>query len=67
MREVTPIAIQVPEAAQLVGVPTSTVRYWCASGMLPAVKIGKAWLIRLDTLDRMTRAKTKEEEPAIAS
>jgi len=62
-----PIAVQVQEAAKIVGAPPSTLRAWCQNGILPARKVGKAWVIRLDALDRLTRTDTEEKEPAMAS
>lgn len=50
-----PIAVQVTEAASLIGAPPSTLRLWCQTGILPARKIGKRWVIRLDELDGLTR------------
>jgi len=63
------IAVTVPEAARLISQPLASVRGWCATGRLPARKIGKSWLIRLDTLDEMTRAAAKEstKEPVMVS
>ncbi len=55
-----PIAVQVTEAARLISSPPSTVRNWCATGRLPATKLGKSWLIRLDQLDLATRAENKD-------
>ncbi len=58
----TPIAVGVQEAAQLMGAAPSTVRMWCARGLVPASRIGKGYRIRLDVLDALTRAQTKEQE-----
>ncbi len=58
------IAVTVPEAARLLSQPTSSVRGWCADGRLPARKIGKQWLIRLDTLDEITRGETEKRKVA---
>ncbi len=65
----TPIAVHVQEAATLIGTAPSTLRMWCASGVLPAVKVRKAWVIRLDELDKLTRAEVKEstKEPVMVS
>ncbi len=57
-----PIAVGVQEAAKLVGTAPSTIRTWCSIGELPARKVRKAWLIRLDELDKLTRAEPKKEE-----
>lgn len=61
----TPFAVQVPAAARLVGTAPSTVRMWCQRGVLPARKICKSWIIRLDDLDALTRAETRKEETAV--
>jgi len=62
-----PIAVGVQTAAKLMNTAPSTIRMWCSVGVLPAVKVRKAWLIRLDELDKLTRAEAKEKEPAMAS
>jgi len=61
------IAVTVPEAARLISQPPASVRGWCADGRLPARKIGKQWLIRLDELDKLTRAETKKEQEETAA
>jgi len=64
-----PIAVGVQEAAMLMGAPASTVRMWCQRGLVPAVRIGKGYRIRLDELDALTRAEGKEStrEPIMIS
>jgi len=57
-----PIAVGVQGAADLMGAPPSTVRMWCQRGLVPAVKIGQRWRIRLDVIDAVTRAETRLEE-----
>ncbi len=61
----TPYAVQVRAAARLVGTAPSTVRMWCQRGVLPARKVCKSWIIRLDDLDALTRAETRKEEIAV--
>ncbi len=65
--ELTPIAVSARDAAELLGAAPSTVRFWCQTGILPARKIGKGWVVRRDELDKLTRAVAKEKEPAMAS
>lgn len=67
--ELSPIAVSARDAAELLGAAPSTVRFWCQTGILPARKIGKGWVVRRDELDRLTRAEAKEseKEPVMAS
>ena len=65
--ELSPIAVSARDAAELLGAAPSTVRFWCQTGVLPARKIGKGWVVRLEELDELTRTAAKEKEPAIAS
>ncbi len=65
--ELTPIAVSARDAALLLGAAPSTVRYWCQTGVLPARKIGKGWVVRIEELNKLTRTETKEKEPAMAS
>ncbi len=55
------IAVGVTTASAIIGLPVSTIRYWCKQGKLPAHKAGKTWLIRVDDLDKLTRP---DEVPA---
>jgi len=67
--ELTPIAVSARDAAELLGAAPSTVRFWCQTGILPARKIGKGWVVRRDELDKLTRVEAKEsaKEPVMAS
>jgi len=65
--ELSPIAVSARDAAELLGAAPSTVRFWCQTGVLPARKIGKGWVVRLEELDELTRTAPKEKEPAMAS
>ena len=49
------------EAAQRVGVKEATVRTWCTSGDLPAVKVGRKWRIRPGELDAFLDQRTRGE------
>lgn len=51
----SPIAVQVGTAAKMLDTPVSTVRFFCQTGRIPARKIGKGWLIRLDALQELTQ------------
>ncbi len=57
-----PIAVGVQSAADLMGAAPSTMRMWCARGLVPAVKIGQRWRIRLDVLDAISRTGHAPEE-----
>jgi len=65
--ELSPIAVSARDAAELLGAAPSTVRFWCQTGVLPARKIGKGWVVRLEELDELTRTAAKDKEPAMAS
>ncbi len=39
------IAVRLPEAHRLTGVPTSTLRRLAAQGAIPAEKLGRNWLL----------------------
>ncbi len=60
--QLSPIAVPAAAAARLMGAAPSTMRYWCASGIVPARKIGKGWFIRLEELDGLTRAEARPDE-----
>lgn len=64
-QDLSPIAVPASTAAKLLGAAPSTMRYWCATGIIPARKVGKGWLIRLDELNEMTRTTTKEKDTAM--
>ncbi len=65
--ELSPIAVSARDAAELLGAAPSTVRFWCQTGVLPARKIGKGWVVRLEELNELTRTAAKDKEPAMAS
>ncbi len=64
-QDLSPIAVPASTAAKLLGAAPSTMRYWCATGIIPARKVGKGWLIRLDELNEVTRTTTKEKDAAM--
>lgn len=45
--------LTVEETARLLKVTNTTVRRWCLLGWLPAFKIGRAWRIPRDELERL--------------
>jgi len=45
--------LTVEEVARLLKVTSTTVRRWCSLGWLPAFKIGRAWRIPGDELERL--------------
>ena len=53
--------LDVDDVAEYLGVEQSTVQRWCREGGIPAMKIGKEWRIRRDTLDLFLR---RSERPA---
>ncbi len=67
--ELTPIAVSARDAAELLGAAPSTVRFWCQTGILPARKIGKGWVVRRDELDKLTQVAATETqgEPMMTS
>lgn len=57
----TPIAVHVGTAALMLDTAPSTVRHWIKIGRVPARKInGRAWLIRVEDIDALTRGDTKD-------
>ena len=47
--------LTVEEAADFLRVSKVTIRRWCASGRLPAFKIGREWRINKIELDKLMR------------
>lgn len=45
--------VSVSEAARILGVNESTARRYCATGALPAVRVGGTWRIRYGELTKM--------------
>ena len=52
------ITITTTEAATRAHVTTHTIRAWCRTGLLAAVKIGRRWAIRASALARLLRPTT---------
>ena len=44
--------LSVTEAASILDAPVSTVRRWCARGIVPAERVGSRWRIRVSVLRR---------------
>jgi excisionase family DNA binding protein len=56
--------LTVEEAATWLRVQPETVRAWIRSGRLPAVKLGRYWRLRTESLQRLLET---WERPAIAA
>ena len=50
---VTDEMLTTAEVADLFRVSQLTIRRWCASGMLPALKLGRGWRISKERLDSL--------------
>jgi len=48
--------LKTAEVAKYLRVSQATVLRWCASGKLPAFKIGREWRIPKSELDRLARS-----------
>ena len=55
--------LTVPEAARLVGLDPSRVRTFCVSGLLPATKVGRDWLVKGSDVVRFARKPRKPGRP----
>ena len=49
------------EVADMFKVSPMTIRRWCASGRLPALKLGREWRISKEKLDRLIEVQTDTE------
>ena len=49
--------IGTSQVAARLGVDPKTVRTWAASGILPAVKIGKLWRFNADEIEQIVRSR----------
>lgn len=47
--------LTISEAAEVIGVDGSQVRRYCIDGKLPAVKVGKSWLIKREDVKKFDR------------
>jgi excisionase family DNA binding protein len=57
---------ELSEAAPLIGVTLGTLRQWVATGVIPALHIGRKRVIREDVLERICTVgleHTKKEKP----
>ena len=59
----TSYLLTVGQAAEYVGVQSSTIREWVKRGKLPASKAGKGWRIRRGDLDRSLASKEATVPP----
>jgi excisionase family DNA binding protein len=52
------MALTVKEAAERAGLHYQTIRWWCATGRLPATNMGRYYLIWADDLDKTVAKET---------
>ena len=52
----TPLAVDLPEAAHMLGVCTETIRREINRGRLRAFKIGRVWRVRITELNAYMKA-----------
>lgn len=45
-----PVMLEVKHLAELFGIGERAARAWCASGKVPAVKIGRVWYVSRERL-----------------
>ena len=57
----TEIALTVDEVAGRLKATTRTIRTWITTGRLPAVKVGRKWLITESTIDQILRGEIEME------
>jgi len=57
--------LNLDEAAKLLKISAVTARRWCASGKLPAVKIGNHYRIRKADIDKLFDDKIKNKNKQI--
>ncbi len=49
------LAVGVIEAAELVDVSPQLIREWCTNNVLPYLRVGNKFLVRVDTLDEFLK------------
>ena len=50
--EVSPLLINLEEAAAFIGIPSSTLHTWAWQGKVPCVRLGRSRLFRREDLER---------------
>ena len=49
------MAVGVNEAAEMIGVSPQLIRLWCTNNVLPYLRVGNKFLVRVDTLSEFLR------------
>ncbi|BCY18677.1 hypothetical protein hrd7_25260 [Leptolinea sp. HRD-7] len=44
--------ISISEAAEKIGASVALIRRWCQTGKMPAVKVGKTWIIKASDVEK---------------
>ena len=60
-----PIAVDLPQAAKMLGVSVRTVRREINRGHLRALRIGRVWRVRIGELDAYLRRLEKRQDSRI--
>ena len=55
--------LEIPEAAQRIGMKADTLRQHCFRGTAPAEKVGGMYLFHRDTLDRWNETRRRPGRP----
>ncbi len=55
--------LTLKEAAARLHVSVNTLRYWCAQKRIPAVKVGRVWLMTEGTIDAILRGEVEVLPP----
>lgn len=55
------------EAAQVLGMSQLTVMRWCSRQAIPAVKLGRVWMISRETLEGIINGTVKVKAPKEAA
>ena len=56
-----PTLCSITEAALFCNYAERTLRYLCETGVVPARKVGRAWIVNRYTARRITKARRKEK------
>jgi len=55
--------LTLPQAAHLLGLNPSTIRLWVSEQRLPAVRVGRRWMVRRGDLEEMLAEQPKIGHP----
>lgn len=58
------LTLTVAETAERLGVSPRTVNDWCVAGRIPALRVGKRWLIPVRDLEAFVADRTRRPAPA---